>query len=54
MAIRINRVSAQGQYGNVLLEKDTETRRGAGEVKTYNVNDANTPEHIRDCWNRCK
>lgn len=54
MAIRINRNSTQGSYGIVLLDNDTQVRRGASEVKTYNVKDANCPDHIRKCWERCK
>lgn len=54
MAIRINRTSAQGSYGHILLDNDTQTRRGASEVKTYNVKDADCPAHIRECWERCK
>lgn len=54
MAIRINRSNTQGSLGIVLLDNDTQVRRGTSEVKTYNVKDTNCPAHIRECWERNK
>lgn len=56
MSIRINRKTSAKDYGvsSVLMEPPIDVKRVNGKCKTYNINKANTPKHIAECWERCK